>query len=48
MYVAEGSGIPISGAYLMHLNNTYVYQGGDHDLDQLFMLEDVTGLLGHS
>ena len=43
MYVAEGSGIPISGAYLMHLNNTYVYQGGDHDLDQLFMLEDVTG-----
>ena len=43
MYVAEGSGIPISGAYLMHLNNSYVYQGGDHDLDQLFMLEDVTG-----
>ena len=43
MYVAEGSGIPIRGAYLMHLNNTYVYQGGDYDLDQLFMLEDVTG-----
>ena len=42
MYVAEGSGIPINGAYLMHLNNTYVYQGGEHDLQQLFTLEDVT------
>ena len=42
MYVAEGSGIPIKRAYLMHLNNAYVYQGGDHDLEQLFTLEDVT------
>ena len=42
MYVAEGSGIPIRGAYLMHLNNTYVYQGGDHDLHQLFTLEEIT------
>ena len=42
MYVAEGSGIPINKAYLMHLNNTYVYQGGEHDLQQLFTLEDVT------
>ena len=42
MYVAEGSGIPIESAYLMHLNNTYVYQGGEHDLQQLFTLEDVT------
>ncbi len=42
MYVAEGSGIPINKAYLMHLNNAYVYQGGEHDLQQLFTLEDVT------
>ena len=42
VYVAEGSGVPVKGAYLMHLNNAYVYQGGDHDLEQLFTLEDVT------
>ena len=43
VYAVEGSGIPISGAYLMRLNNTYVYQGGEHDLEHLFALEDVTG-----
>ena len=43
IYVAEGSGIPINKAYLMHLNNAYVYQGGEYDLQQLFTLEDVTG-----
>ena len=42
MYAVEGSGIPIRGAYLMHLNNAYVYQGGDYDLQQLFTLEDIT------
>lgn len=42
VYAVEGSGIPISGAYLMHLNNTYVYPGGEHDLEQLFTLQDVT------
>ena len=42
VYAVEGSGIPIKGAYLMHLNNTYVYQGGEHDLEQLFALQDVT------
>ena len=42
VYAVEGSGIPISGAYLMHLNNTYVYPGGEHDLKHLFTLEDVT------
>ena len=42
MYVAEGAGTPISRACLTHLNRDYVYQGGDHDLDCLFTLEDVT------
>ena len=42
VYAVEGSGIPIKGAYLMHLNNTYVYPGGEHDLEQLFTLQDVT------
>ena len=42
MYAVEGSGIPIRRAYLMHINNAYVYQGGDHNLDELFSLTDVT------
>ena len=42
MYVAEGVGVPIRGAYLAHLDSSYVYQGGDHDLNRLFKLEDVS------
>lgn len=42
MHVVEGCGIPVGRAYLMHLNTGYVYQGGDHDLTQLFSLRDVT------
>ena len=42
MYVVEGCGVPVRRAYLMYINNTYVYQGGDHDLEQLFSLRDVT------
>ena len=42
MYAAEGSGIAIDKAYLMHINNAYVYQGGEHDLEQLFTPADVT------
>ena len=42
LYAAEGSSIPIDRAYLMHLNREYVYQGGEHDLEQLFTLADVT------
>ncbi len=42
LYVVEGSGIPVNRAYLMHLNRDYVYPGGDHDLHDLFALEDVT------
>ena len=42
LLVVEGSGVSVRRAYLMHINNTYVYQGGDHDLEQLFSLRDVT------
>ena len=42
VYAVEGAGIPIGKAYLMHLNRDYMYPGGDHDLGQLFTLEDVT------
>ena len=41
-YMAEGAGIPVVRAHLMHLNTAYVYQGGDHDLTELFTLADVT------
>ena len=42
MHVLEGSGVPVDRAWLMHVNNGYVYQGGAYDLEQLFSLEDVT------
>ena len=42
VYAAEGSGIAIDRAYLMHINNSYVYQGGEYDLEQLFTLADIT------
>ena len=42
MHVVEGSGISIGRAYLLHINNTYVYQGGDHDPELLFSMKDVT------
>ncbi len=42
LYAAEGSGIALDRAYLMHLNREYVYLGGEHDLEQLFTLADIT------
>ena len=42
VHVVEGCGISIGHAYLMHLNTTYVYQGGEHDPCELFSLRDVT------
>ena len=42
MYAVEGSGIPIRRAYLMHIDRSYVYRGGDYDPNRLFSLEDVT------
>ncbi len=42
LHVVEGNGVPIRRAYLMHIDNTYVYEGGEHDLTRLFALEDVT------
>ena len=42
LYVVEGSGVPVRSAFLMHLNRDYSYQGGEHDLRELFALQDVT------
>jgi hypothetical protein len=37
-YVVEGSGLPVSGVYLMHLNRLCRYP----DLDNLFAVDDIT------
>ena len=42
VHAAEGAGVPIGKAYLMHVNRDYIYPGGDHDIKQLFTLNDVT------
>ena len=42
LHVLEGLGISIRAAYLMHINNEYVYQGGTYDLGGLFTSKDVT------
>ena len=44
LHVVEGNGVPVRRAYLMHIDNTYVYEGGDYDLSRLFALEDVTDM----
>jgi hypothetical protein len=41
-YVVRGAGTPVGGVYLMHLNKEYVYRGGAYDLEQLFVLDDIT------
>ena len=40
--VLEGAGMSVSRVFVMHLDKTYVYPGGEYDLDSLFRLEDVT------
>lgn len=42
LYALEGSGITIRRTFLLHIDNTYIYDGGSYDLSGLFQLEDVT------
>ncbi len=42
LWVLESAGLRIRRAYLMHLDSTYVYPGGEYDLQRLFTAEDVT------
>lgn len=42
LYVVEGSGVPVSRAYLMHLNRGYTQQGGNLDMERQFTFQDVT------
>jgi predicted RecB family nuclease len=41
-HVLTGAGIPLERSELMHINNQYVYPGGDLDLGHLFLRQDVT------
>ena len=41
-YVLLGSGVALAGTCLMHIDTTYVYQGGQADLQALFAIEDVS------
>jgi hypothetical protein len=42
-YVVEGSGLNVARAHIVHMDETYVYGGGQYDLSRLFAVEDVTG-----
>lgn len=42
VYVAECSGLSVRRAHIVHIDNTYVFEGGDYDLSRLFAIEDVT------
>src|SRR5438552_7889944 len=41
-YAVKGAGLQISSESVMHLNNKYVYEGGELELAQLFMAQDIT------
>ncbi len=45
LHVLESSGVPVRKAYLLHIDNSYVFGGGPYDLAGLFRLSDVTGLV---
>ena len=42
LHVLEGAGLELGQTSLMHINNTYVYDGHSLDLEQLFSADDVT------
>jgi hypothetical protein len=42
IHVLEGAGITVRRVSLLHIDNTYVYEGGPYDLTRLLQLEDVT------
>jgi hypothetical protein len=42
MWVLRNCGLEVSRVNLVHLNKQYEWPGGDYDLDQLFVEEDIT------
>jgi len=41
-YVVEGAGLTVRRSHVVHLDTTYVYEGGAYDLHRLFAAEDVS------
>jgi len=41
-YVVEGAGLPVRRSHIVHIDTTYVYEGGDYDPSGLFVVVDVT------
>jgi hypothetical protein len=41
-YVVEGAGLKVRRCYLMHVDSSYEYGGGDYDLEKLFAVAEVT------
>ena len=42
LHVVEGSGTSVRNVFLLHIDNTYVYEGDSYNLNKLFRLEDIT------
>jgi len=42
LYVLHGTGLSVRRACLCHLNNQYVFQGGEYELSELFRVEDIS------
>ena len=40
-HVLTGCGVDVAQSCLMHLDRSYVYEGGEYDLDRLFHIEDM-------
>ncbi len=40
-YVLKGAGLKLDASLLMHINSEYLYPGGELDLGQLFLSEDL-------
>ena len=41
-YVVEGAGLSVDRVFIMRLDKEYLYEGGEHDPERLFALDDVT------
>jgi predicted RecB family nuclease len=41
-HVADGSGVPIARAGILHINKQYVWPGGPYDLQELFRFQELT------
>ena len=44
-HVLEGAGIPLAGAFLLHVNTGYLYDGTALDVDGLLVCDDVTDVV---